>query len=353
MSEADTRALLTEVPASFHGGVDDVLLAGLAIALVRWRSERGVAEASALIRLEGHGREEELVPGADLSRTVGWFTSIYPVLLDLAGIDVAEALSGGAAASEAVKAVKEQLRAIPDRGMGYGLLRYLNPPTAERLSGPLPGQVVFNYLGRVSAADIPEELAGFGWLPAEGPEPWTPRSMRTCPPRRDRDQRHRRRRTAQRRVRLSADPVRRADVRQLAELWTQALAAIVRRMRTPGAGGHTPSDFSLVHLEQPEIQMGTRYGDLADVWPLAPLQQGLLFQAMLAEASVDVYNTQAVLRLADGRPGPTTRRRHRNPRPLPQPARSLRHRQHRRVAPNRASDRGIAVDRCRSQWSER
>ncbi|MEU2080046.1 amino acid adenylation domain-containing protein, partial [Streptomyces sp. NPDC013489] len=89
-----TEAVLTAVPAAFHGGVNDGLLAGLALALVKWRAGRGVVESSALIRLEGHGREEGVVPGADLSRTVGWFTSMFPVRLDVAGFEVDEALAG-------------------------------------------------------------------------------------------------------------------------------------------------------------------------------------------------------------------------------------------------------------------
>ncbi|MEU2080145.1 amino acid adenylation domain-containing protein, partial [Streptomyces sp. NPDC013489] len=89
-----TEAVLTAVPAAFHGGVNDGLLAGLALALAKWRAGRGVVESSALIRLEGHGREEGVVPGADLSRTVGWFTSMFPVRLDVAGFEVDEALAG-------------------------------------------------------------------------------------------------------------------------------------------------------------------------------------------------------------------------------------------------------------------
>ncbi|WP_153349231.1 condensation domain-containing protein, partial [Nocardia aurantia] len=94
LSARTTTALLTTVPALFHGGVNDGLLAALAIAVAAWRA-RGAAtgapggaavDDSVLIRLEGHGREEEAVPGADLSRTVGWFTSIFPVRFDLSGI---------------------------------------------------------------------------------------------------------------------------------------------------------------------------------------------------------------------------------------------------------------------------
>src|SRR5690606_22718673 len=116
-----TKALLTTVPALFHGGVNDGLLTALALATATWRARRTGASASdpVLIRLEGHGREEEVVPGADLSRTVGWFTAIFPVRFDLSGLDVAEAMSGGAAAGAAVKAVKEQLLSVPDKGIGY------------------------------------------------------------------------------------------------------------------------------------------------------------------------------------------------------------------------------------------
>ena len=130
-----TEAVLTTVPARFHGGVDDGLLTGLAVALGLWRRGRGVAVGDAVIAVEGHGREEQVLAGADLSRTVGWFTTMFPVRLALAGIDLDEVLAGGAAAGAAVKAVKEQLRAVPDHGIGYGLLRYLNPDTGAVLRG--------------------------------------------------------------------------------------------------------------------------------------------------------------------------------------------------------------------------
>jgi len=131
--------------------VNDGLLAALALALTKWRARRGTEFAEVLIKLEGHGREEDMVPGADLSRTVGWFTSAFPVRLDLNGIDVRDAFAGGPAMGSAVKAVKEQLLAIPDKGMGFGLLRYLNGETGKILeSAASPPQVSFNYLGRVS-----------------------------------------------------------------------------------------------------------------------------------------------------------------------------------------------------------
>ena len=135
---AVTGALLTRVPAAFHGGVNDVLLTGLALAVADWcrRRGRGTSQAShaVLVDLEGHGREE-VFADVDLSRTVGWFTSLYPVRLDPGALDLDEALAGGAALGRALKPVKEQLRALPDHGLGYGLLRYLNRETAAQLDG--------------------------------------------------------------------------------------------------------------------------------------------------------------------------------------------------------------------------
>ncbi|MEE1743186.1 condensation domain-containing protein, partial [Streptomyces sp. JV184] len=98
-----TEGLLTRIPAVFRGGVNDGLLAALALAVAKWRSSE---ESSLLVRLEGHGREEAVVPGADLSRTVGWFTSMFPVRLDVAGFDLDDAFAGGDAAGGLVKAVK-------------------------------------------------------------------------------------------------------------------------------------------------------------------------------------------------------------------------------------------------------
>ena len=146
MPAALTAALLTRVPAAFHGGINDVLLTGLALAVADWcrRHGRGAhaghgsnghgSRSAVLLDLEGHGREE-VFADLDLSRTVGWFTSLFPVRLELGALDLEEALAGGAALGRALKSIKEQLRALPDKGLGYGLLRYLNAETAPQLAG--------------------------------------------------------------------------------------------------------------------------------------------------------------------------------------------------------------------------
>ncbi|MFF8911733.1 condensation domain-containing protein, partial [Streptomyces olivaceoviridis] len=146
-----TERLLTAVPAAFHAGVDDVLLAGLAAAVTEWRTRRQTAPAATpgpiLLDIESHGREESLIPGADISRTVGWFTSAYPVALDTGPVDWPALLAGGATGAGLIKRVKEQLRAVPDHGVGFGLLRHLNPDTATPLAALPRPQIGFNYLG--------------------------------------------------------------------------------------------------------------------------------------------------------------------------------------------------------------
>ena len=137
-----------------------MLLTGLVLAIADWCRRRGCgadhAGPAVLIDLEGHGREE-IFADVDLSRTVGWFTSLYPVRLEAGALDLDEAISGGPALGRALKLIKEQLRALPDHGLGYGLLRYLNPETASQLSGFAVPQIGFNYLGRFAA------LAGANW----------------------------------------------------------------------------------------------------------------------------------------------------------------------------------------------
>ncbi len=299
-----TKTLLDTVPAVFRGGVDDGLLAGLALALARWRQVRGISASSALVRLEGHGREEHLVPGADLSGTLGWFTAMYPVRLDVAGIDLAEAFAGGAAAGKAVKAVKEQLRAIPDAGLGHGLLAHLNPDTAAELATARRPQIGFNYLGKASGSDIPEELRGLGWAPD------TTHPHLIAAPDADMEVL-----SALEINAVAADTgegeeltayfgfptgvLTREEVGELAALWVQALTALARHATTDGAGGLTPSDAPLVMVAQHEIDTWeARFGKLAQVWPATPAQSGLLFHAMLAGSSFDAYHMQLVFHLS-------------------------------------------------------
>nr|QEO74613.1 condensation domain-containing protein [uncultured bacterium] len=133
LSREETEALLQEVPGVYHTQINEVLLSALATALCKWTGQQVV-----LVDMEGHGRQP-VSEQVDASRTVGWFTTIYPVLLEVNGrlTDV----------GEVVKQVKEQVRAIPEQGMGYGMLRYLGE-ASEQLRELPAAEVVFNYTGQ-------------------------------------------------------------------------------------------------------------------------------------------------------------------------------------------------------------
>ncbi|MFD4430100.1 amino acid adenylation domain-containing protein [Nocardia sp. NPDC058497] len=303
MPTGTTATLLTTLPEAVHGGVDSGLITALGMAVRTWRRGLGHDTDQVLIGLEGHGREEQVVPGADLSRTVGWFTSMYPVRVDLSGIDADEVLATGArtgTAIAAVKAVKEQLLAVPDHGMGYGLLRYLNDEFRSVLAARPDPQIVFNYLGRITATP-PGIARESGWLPVTdvdlggGIDPAQPATAAVA--------------VNAVVVDTDAGPVLRTsfafptgvlaagEVTELADRWRQALTALADGATAPGAGGHTPSDLPLVALTQRAIEeLERRYPGLEDIWPLTPLQSGLLFHALQA-GSVDAYMVQLTLHL--------------------------------------------------------
>nr|WP_233165340.1 non-ribosomal peptide synthase/polyketide synthase [Mycobacterium sp. AT1] len=288
-----SSALLSSVPAAVYGGVNDVLLSALALALARWRADRGHGESTAaVVNLEGHGREPELVAGhLDLSRTIGWFTAIYPVRLDPGTVEWDDVLAAGQELAAAVKAVKEQLRSTPSRGLGYGVLRHLD--SARPVTGAAP-QILFNYLGRFAGGSGKawEPVAEFGGL-REGVDPTNPV------------------------VALEINAIAEdgpggtrltftlswpgglldtADVDELAALWSAALTALTR---CDDLGGHTPSDFPLVDVAQADLDGWQATGRVEDVLPLLPLQEGMYFHGALGAGDDDYTDTYRVQQIAE------------------------------------------------------
>ncbi len=153
-----TRTLLGEVPTAFHAGIHEILLITFAVAVDAMFGTGGTLA----IDVEGHGRDEELAAEVDLSRTVGWFTTKYPVALTLDAIDWPQVSAGGAALGNLVKDAKEQLRTLPD-GLTYGVLRYLNDDVDLDGADPAIG---FNYLGRLGGPEGTDgvwEMSADGW----------------------------------------------------------------------------------------------------------------------------------------------------------------------------------------------
>ena len=297
LSSDVTEALLTRVAAAFYGGINDVLLSALVIAVADWGQRRGcVGGPAVLLDLEGHGREE-IFADVELSRTVGWFTSLYPVRLDPGSLDLEEALAGGAALGRAVKVIKEQLRGLKDNGLGYGLLRYLNRQTGAELAGYGVPQLGFNYLGRFASGGgqdwgLAAEAAALGGGAAAGMPLAHALEVNAL--------------TldgaagARLRVTWGWAPalLDEAAVRDLARGWFAVLTALVRHVAQPGAGGRTPSDLPLVALSAAEIErLEGSYPQIEDILPLSPLQEGLLFHTLFDAQGPDIYTVQIVFDL--------------------------------------------------------
>ncbi|WP_266156572.1 non-ribosomal peptide synthetase [Dyella silvatica] len=248
-----TSALLTRVPALFHARINDVLLTGFALAVAAWRQQRGQTSSLGVrLDLEGHGRED-IAEGLDLSRTVGWFTSVFPIWLDPGAIDLAQALAGHADLGQALKSIKEQLRALPDNGIGFGLLQQLNPSTAKTLAGLPSAQLCFNYLGRFDASSAQ------AWAPVAEADDFGGSTDPQLP--------------LTHAITLNAITHERAhgpelsaswswaqalfsetEIRELGQLWFDALHALVTYAEQPGVGGFTPSDLDLIELNQTDIE---------------------------------------------------------------------------------------------------
>ncbi|WP_455928057.1 non-ribosomal peptide synthetase [Pseudomonas capeferrum] len=271
-----TRQLLQQAPSAYRTQVNDLLLTALARVLCRWSGHE-----SALIQLEGHGRET-LFDEIDLTRSVGWFTSAYP--LRLTPLHIEEAAGQGAS----IKAIKEQLRGVPHKGLGYGVLRYLADDLCRQTMAALPtASITFNYLGQFDqsfGADALfhplEEFAGTAHDP-DAPLPnelsvdsqvyggelvlrWT----------------------------FSRERHDSQTIAELADAYLAELQSLIEHCLKPDAGGLTPSDFPLAHLTQGQLDaLPVPATAIEDVYPLTPMQEGLLLHTLL-EPGTGLYYMQ-------------------------------------------------------------
>jgi len=249
LSASETQALLQEVPKTYRTQIDEVLLMALAQAFLQLRRERSVErwtnESSLLLHLEGHGRED-ILEGVDLSRTVGWFTTMFPVRLGLENVFEP---------SEALKQIKEQLRHIPNRGIGFGLLRYLNANAAmtPKANGAMTNdlmkpEVSFNYLGQFDQVLSKSSL--FKIVQGEtGP---------ACHPKVKRH--HLLEITGmvlQDRLRVewmySEHIHRQTTIENLAKNFMEALQSLIAHCQAAETIGYTPSDFPSAKLNQKDL----------------------------------------------------------------------------------------------------
>jgi len=285
MEKAETQELLHDVPGVYHTQINDVLMTALARVLAEWSGGEQVK-----VDLEGHGREE-LIRGADISRTVGWFASIHPVSLT-----AGKRWEPGSA----LKAMKEQLRAVPNNGFGYGILRCLGPDEQMRreLAAMTGSEVLFNYLGQVDQifqisrlfSPAQESLGGMS----------APQNRRAYP------------------LEVTAIVAggqlqvswtyseklhRHETIERIAQHYGECLREIIEHCRSAQAGGYTPSDFPLALLRQADLDRFIGRGEeIEDIYGLSPMQQGMLFHS-LYEAGAGIYFVQLACEVRGGMTG--------------------------------------------------
>ncbi|WP_263139967.1 non-ribosomal peptide synthetase [Pseudomonas sp. RIT-PI-AD] len=255
-----TRRLLQDAPAAYRTQVNDLLLTALARTICRW-----TGDAQVLVQLEGHGREE-LFPSTDLTRTLGWLTALYPVRLD------ADPDPG-----TSIKRIKEQLRDLPDKGLGYGALRYLGDAATRARMNALPvPRITFNYLGQFDrsfsddALFLPaRESSGAchhpdapldNWLSING-EVYAGELVLGWS--------------------FSREMFDDATIQRLADDYSAELQALVEHCLQRPQAALTPSDVGLSGLDQTRLDTLPPFdAPIEDIYPLSPMQQGMLFHSL-------------------------------------------------------------------------
>ncbi|XQU70461.1 Amino acid adenylation domain-containing protein [Cupriavidus sp. H18C1] len=272
LSAEQTQRLLKQAPAAYRTQINDLLLSALAQAVGQWA---GVDRAAVL--LEGHGREA-LRATPDIGRTVGWFTTTFPVVLPVAADTAAS-----------IKSVKETLRGVPDHGIGYGLLRHLGPQAIrdQLAARPLP-RITFNYLGQFDQSvggdalfDFADESCGASrdpeaplgnWITINGQVSGGVLSLG---------------------VTFSTARYRHETIASLVVAYRQALETTIDHCIGVPPGALTPSDVPLAGLTQDQLDR-LDGGQIEDLYPLTPMQHGMLFHSLYAPEAGLYVNQLAI-----------------------------------------------------------
>ena len=273
LDERRTQNLIKVVPVAYRTHIQEVLLAAFVLSLSEWLKGKTLS-----IELEGHGREN-LVDDLDISRTIGWFTSAFPAVFTIPENAGPEAI---------LQSIKEQYRSIPGKGIGYGLLRYLSNETTNFSTNPHP-QVIFNYLGQ-SGTSISENNGwrlsdvdcGLEQSPNNQPIYLLSANLIII--------------NGQLKIGIEYDKSQHRDstIHDLVSSFISNLHALIDHCLQPEVAGISPVDFPASVLNEHNLNVlatqvkgeGYSLRDIVDIYPLAPLQQGLLFESLLNPASV-------------------------------------------------------------------
>ncbi|MCP5047639.1 MAG: hypothetical protein GY940_10735, partial [bacterium] len=275
-TEEETRLLTGDVHRAYNTDINDILLTAVGLSIHRWAGVQTVG-----IDLEGHGRET-IGRGIDIHRTVGWFTSLYPVILEM---------SAGQDLSLTLRRVKETLRRIPVKGLGHGALKYLTPARKKAtLHFDLKPEISFNYMGQFDGENA--SIVKMGG--AVNPEFETPYLI-----------------TIEGVVQngrlsflfyynhLEYDE---STVRRLVDQFENFLLAIMGHCLEKENGQPTPSDLGYLNMPVetlPELAAEVNHGmdrevTITAVYPLTPLQKTMYFETQRDNEAYFIQNVMAI-----------------------------------------------------------
>jgi amino acid adenylation domain-containing protein/non-ribosomal peptide synthase protein (TIGR01720 family) len=270
LSEEETEALLTKVNNRFNTEINDVLLTALGLGLKQVFKADKIA-----IALEGHGRES-LFEEINISRTVGWFTSFYPVVLDF---------SNQTNLARQLKEIKENIRQIPSKGVGYGILKHLTSKTEPSSEASrLKPQISFNYLGQFdsdvsnSSIEFAKESGG-ATISKENQKIFdldvsgiiSAGQLKIT-------------------IRYSTKHFKAATIHQLLQGYQSSLKDIIKHCTADQKRELTPSDFTYKKLSIDALEKLNKEYDIEDIYTLAPMQEGILFHHLYDRESTAYFN---------------------------------------------------------------
>lgn len=289
-TQAETFALVQDIPSLFQAQTNEVLLAGLMKALFDWTGQHAMQ-----LDVEGHGREE-IAKEIDLSRTIGWFTSIFPVRI---AVGTAQTVAG------MLECVKQQLQMIPGKGIGYGLLRYLSGDRSvrEHLRNLPQSQIVFNYLGQfdqvfTNSSLLSPAIQSYGSLYSpQGSRPYVLQVYGSV---------------VSGRLTINFDFSKNLHRPETIQLLAGHFAGAARNMISMGRSSlsisKTMYDFPDSGLDVDELNhlfsivdagSSVKRESVEDIYQLSPIQEGILFQ-VLATSDPGLYLEQGVCTLEGG-----------------------------------------------------
>ncbi len=276
LSEQETNLLLGKANVPFNTEINDILLTTLGLSLIKM-----FGHSKVLISLEGHGREE-IIKDIDVSRTIGWFTSIFPVILNMS---YCEDLA------RQIIEIKETLRRLPDKGVGYGILKYLTFKEYKKdLKFNLHPQISFNYLGQFDS-DLKGKFFEIAKEPAGNPQS----------PNAERDYiLDISGAVASNRLIINVvyntHHYKQESIEQLINHYKIELGIIITFCSAKEGRVYTPSDFTYKKLSIEKVRCLQELYAIKDLYPLTPLQEGMLFHA-LYDSSSTAYFEQISYRL--------------------------------------------------------